>query len=129
LVAILERDSSTEASHAGPVHRPQRPLDARGAAQEAGRFAPWLDRAARAGPGNGAQEKAKFPSRIYTPEAEERALNRYTLHYYFDYRGYEVLYRSTPEGPDVLAVGLDEILAFEKRTAAEEQFDLNNWLP
>jgi hypothetical protein len=76
-----------------------------------------------------AREKAEFPPEIYTPEAEERALNRYTLHYCSDYLGYEVLYRSTSEGPEVLAVGLDEILAFENGTPAEEQLDLTTWLP
>jgi hypothetical protein len=76
-----------------------------------------------------AQEKAKFPPEIYTPGVEERYLNRYTLQYYFDYLGYEVLYRSTPEGPEVLAVGDAEILAFEKGMSLEEQLKLNTWLP
>jgi hypothetical protein len=30
---------------------------------------------------------------VYTPEAEERIPNEWTLQYYFDYLGYEVTYR------------------------------------
>ncbi len=76
-----------------------------------------------------AQQKAKFPPEIYTPEAEERDLNQFTLQYYFDYLGHEVLFRSTPEGPEVLAVGFDEILAFEKDIPLEEQLKLKTWMP
>jgi len=76
-----------------------------------------------------AQEKAQFSPEIFTPKAEERALNRLTLQYYFDYLGYEVLYRGTSEGPEVLAVGDDEILAFENGTSSEERQTVNTWLP
>ena len=43
-----------------------------------------------------ARQKAKFPPEIYTTEAEERDLNQFTIQYYFDYLGYEVLYRKQP---------------------------------
>ncbi len=56
-------------------------------------------------------------------------MERYTLNYYFDYLGHEVLYRSTPEGPEVLAVGFSEILAFEKDMPLEEQVKLKTWMP
>lgn len=74
-------------------------------------------------------EKAKFPPEIFTPEAEERLTNDLTLQYYFDYLGYEVLYRSTPQGPEVLAVGYDEILALTNGMSLEERLKLKSWLP
>src|SRR5437868_4921976 len=57
-----------------------------------------------------AEEGAKFPPEVWGPH-EERIRNQWTLHYYFDYLGYEVVYRCTPQGPEVLAVGEDEIMA------------------
>ena len=76
-----------------------------------------------------AQQKAKFPPEIYTPEAEERDLNQFTLQYYFDYLGHEVLFRSTPEGPEVLAVGFDEILALTRKIGPDERQALQTWMP
>ena len=58
-----------------------------------------------------------------------RELNRQTLNYYFDYLGYEVAYRETPQGPEVLAVGDEEILALTKDMSLEEQLKLRRWLP
>jgi hypothetical protein len=43
--------------------------------------------------------------------AEQRLLNQWTLDYYFGQQTHEVLYRETPQGPEVLAVGFDEIFA------------------
>ena len=64
-------------------------------------------------------------------EARVRELNRQTLHYYyyFDYLGYEVAYRETPRGPEVLAVGDEENLALTKDMSLEEQSKLKRWLP
>jgi hypothetical protein len=67
-----------------------------------------------------AKEKAKHPPEMFNAEAEERFLNQYTLAYYFDYLGHEVVYRQTPAGPEVVAVGDDERLALRRRIGEEE---------
>jgi hypothetical protein len=74
-----------------------------------------------------AKEKAKFPPGKVNAEIEEQWLNDWTLQYYFDYLGHEVLYRSTPQGPDVLAVGFDEMQAIYQGMPLEEQHKLNIW--
>jgi hypothetical protein len=76
-----------------------------------------------------AQEKAKFSPEIFTAEAEERILNQWVLGYYFDYLGHEVLYRQTPEGPEVLAVGVVEMIEFTKNMPLEEEMKLKTWIP
>jgi hypothetical protein len=76
-----------------------------------------------------AGEKARHPPESFSPQTEQRLLNDWTLQYYFDRLGYEVLYRPTPEGPEVLAVGFDEIVALRKGLALEEQLRLQTWLP
>jgi hypothetical protein len=76
-----------------------------------------------------AQEKAKFPPHIYNAEAEERSLNDLTLQYYFESLYHEVLYRSTPEGPVVLAVGFEEIHSLTKDMTLEERGLLKTWIP
>jgi hypothetical protein len=75
-----------------------------------------------------AKEKAKFPPGRVTPEVEEEWLNDWTLQYYFDYLGHEVLYRKTPQGPNVLAVGFDEMQAVYKGMPLEEQHKLKIWM-
>jgi hypothetical protein len=78
------------------------------------------------------REKARFPPEIYAREYEERTLNDWTVDYIFGHQlGYfgDVLYRPTPEGPEVLAVGFDEIYAFTKDMPAEEQAKLKTWTP
>jgi hypothetical protein len=72
------------------------------------------------------KERAKYPPEVFARH-EERLLNDLTLQYYFDYLGHEVLYRITPEGPEVLAVGFDEKLAFTKDMPLEEQLKLEIW--
>ena len=62
-------------------------------------------------------------------EALLRELNDHTLNYYFDYLGHEVSYRETPQGPEVLAVGDEEILALTGGMSLEEQLKLRRWLP
>jgi hypothetical protein len=76
-----------------------------------------------------AKEKAKFPPEVFTPETEERILNQWTLQYYFDYLGHEVFYRPTPEGPDVLAVGIKEELALRESIGEEAFRKLESYLP
>jgi len=75
------------------------------------------------------QEKARFGPAIFTPEAEERSLNNLVLQHYFDGLAYEVLYRSTPDGPEVLAVGYEEIQALTKDMPLAERQTLKSWVP
>jgi hypothetical protein len=45
-------------------------------------------------------------------------LNEWTLQYFFDDLGHEVLYCPTPKGPEVLAVGFDEVFRPSEWNAA-----------
>ncbi len=72
------------------------------------------------------KERAGRPPEVFARH-EERLLNDLTLQYYFDYLGHDVLYRVTPQGPEVLAVGFDEILAFTKDMPLDEQLKLEIW--
>jgi hypothetical protein len=77
-----------------------------------------------------AREKAKFSPEVYTREFEEQTLNDWTLDYIFGQQLEfydDVLYRPTPEGPEVLAVGTVEILALTKVMPAEEREKLRTW--
>jgi hypothetical protein len=76
-----------------------------------------------------AREKAKFAPAIFTPEAEERLLCNLTLQHYFEPQGVEVLYRSTPNGPEVVAVGDEERIAFTKGLAQEARQHFKTWMP
>ncbi len=75
------------------------------------------------------QEKAKHPPDMFNAEAEERILNQWTLDYYFDYLGHEVIYRQTAEGPEVLAVGEEEVIQLKLGLPLEEQLKLETWMP
>ncbi len=44
---------------------------------------------------------------VPTPEARQRMVDSFTMQYY--YEGFYVAYRPTPQGPEVLAVGDEEI--------------------
>ncbi len=66
---------------------------------------------------------------VPTPEARQRLVNDLTLQYYFEGSGHEVLYRNTPTGPEVLAVGVDEIMAVRQGMPLEQQVKLHTWLP
>jgi hypothetical protein len=59
--------------------------------------------------------------------AEQRLLNQWTLDYYFGQRTHEVLYRETPQGPEVLAVGFDEIVARTNGMDPEAMKGLRTW--
>jgi hypothetical protein len=76
-----------------------------------------------------AEEKAKFPAHLFDAEQEQRSLNDLTLQFYFESFNYDVLYRSTPDGPEVMAVGHEEIHAFTKDMPLEEQYRFNIWMP
>jgi hypothetical protein len=74
-----------------------------------------------------AQEKAKFPPEIFAREVEERTLNEWTVDYLFGHQlGYydKVLYRPTPGGPEVVAVGTVEVRDYTQDLPAEERTKL-----
>lgn len=75
-----------------------------------------------------AREVAKRPE-VWGAEAEERTLCDWTLQHYFESEGYEVLYRRTPAGPEVVAVGWQEELAARQGLPQDEQNNLITWLP
>jgi hypothetical protein len=76
-----------------------------------------------------AKEKAKHPPEVFDAATEERILNQYTLDYYFDYLGPEVVYHQTSAGPDVVAVGDDERLVLRRRIGEEEYRKFEIWMP
>lgn len=76
-----------------------------------------------------AQETAKFLPEIVAPEAVERMICDLTLQYYFEVPGYEVAYRSTPQGPDVIAFGPEEMNNLYKQLSPEEWRTIRTWMP
>ncbi len=74
------------------------------------------------------QERAQHPAEAFA-RAEERLLNEWTLQYYFDDLGYEVVYRPTTDGPEVLAVGFEEQLALRRGIGEEDYSQLEIWMP
>jgi hypothetical protein len=74
------------------------------------------------------QERTQHPPEAFD-RAEERLLNDWTLQYHFAYLGHEVIYRPTPLGPEVLAVGDQEVLALKRTMPLDEQLKLKTWLP
>jgi hypothetical protein len=73
------------------------------------------------------QERAKHPPEAFA-RAEQRLLNEWTIAYYFDYLNQEVLYRPTPQGPEVLAVGTEEVLNLKTTWPLDEQLKLKTFL-
>ncbi len=71
--------------------------------------------------------KANFSPEVFAG-ARVVMMNHETVGWYFDGLCQEVVYRPTPEGPEVLAVGRDEVRAFRKATPPEEQRDLEGYL-
>ena len=59
--------------------------------------------------------------------AEQRLLNQWTLDYYFGQLTHEVLYRETPQGPEVLAVCFDEIFTRTNAMDPEAMKGLQTW--
>jgi hypothetical protein len=76
-----------------------------------------------------AREEAKFPPEIFTPPAKERLTVDLTLQYYFETPGYAVAYRSTAEGPEVLAVGWEEIAVLREALPEDAQSTVHFWHP
>lgn len=74
------------------------------------------------------RERAKYPPDAFA-RVEEQLLNEWTLQFYFDYLGHEVLYRRTPQGPEVIAVGFDEIRAQTGDMDPERMKGLKTWVP
>ena len=70
-------------------------------------------------------ERAKHPG--YSEEAWRRSLNRQAVSWYYDGLGQEVLYRGAPEGPEVLAVGFDEIYALTDGMKPEKMTGLETY--
>jgi hypothetical protein len=73
------------------------------------------------------RERAKHPAEAFA-KAEERLLNEWTVGHYFDGLCHEVIYRPTSQGPDVIAVGTEEVLALKKAMPLDEQRKLKSFL-
>ncbi len=73
------------------------------------------------------QERAKHPPDVFAKNYE-RLLNEWTIGYVFDSLYQEVVYRPTPQGPEVLAVGMEEVIALKKATPLAEQVNLQTFL-
>jgi hypothetical protein len=65
-----------------------------------------------------AEQAAKYPPGAFAPFETERICFE-TVGWYFDGLGHPVVYRKTPEGPEVLAVGREEMAAYHKRVPDE----------
>jgi hypothetical protein len=74
------------------------------------------------------RERARHPPASFA-KAEERLVNEWTLQHYFEGLGHEVLYRPTPGGPEVLAVGFEEIRARTDDMDPEKMKGLRTWVP
>jgi len=73
------------------------------------------------------QERTKHPPELFARN-EERLLNEWTIGYVFDSSCLEVIYRRTPLGPEVIAVGMEEVIAFKKVTPLAEQNQFQTFL-
>ena len=72
------------------------------------------------------REREKLRPEVFEAN-EETFLNDWTVHWYFDGLGQEVLYRRRPEGPEVLAVGSDEIWALTEGRKPEKMVGLKTY--
>jgi hypothetical protein len=72
-----------------------------------------------------AEQRAKYPR--MSASYELWMLNYGTLDFYFEGVGQEVLYRETPDGPVIVAVGYDEARAFERRLSSEERKEFKHY--
>ena len=71
-------------------------------------------------------ERPKHPPDAFA-RAEEGLLSDWTVHWYFDNLCQEVTYRQTPAGPEVLAVGFDEVLALQQSLSPQERRTLKGY--
>jgi hypothetical protein len=74
------------------------------------------------------KERAKHPPEAFA-RAEEGLLNLWTVAHVFDGLCYEILYRPTPRGPEVLAVGFDEVFARTNGMDPARMEGLKSYLP
>jgi hypothetical protein len=65
------------------------------------------------------RERSRLRPEVFVA-AREDLLNDWTVSWYFENLCQEVVYRQTPEGPEVLAVGFDEVLALQRAMPPEE---------
>ena len=73
------------------------------------------------------QERARLPPEMFA-KSEQRLLNEWTIGYIFDSLCLEVVYRPTPQGPEVLAVGTEEVIALKRTTPVAEQMNFETFL-
>jgi len=74
-------------------------------------------------------ERERSKLRPETFAANEQAfLNDWTVGWYFEHLYQEVLYRRTPDGPEVVAVGVEEVVALRKTMPVEEQRGLKSYI-
>lgn len=73
-----------------------------------------------------AKRYAQFSPEAFAPYAAEK-LCWETVCWYYQGLVQEVIYRVTPEGPEVLAVGVDEALALMRRTTPDEQLKFKTY--
>ena len=72
-------------------------------------------------------ERPKYRPEVFAA-AQQTWLNDWTVDWYFENLYHEVIYRATPDGPEVLAVGFDEVLALRKTMPEEEQRQLRGYM-
>ena len=73
------------------------------------------------------RERSKMRPEVFEAN-RQLLLNDWTIGWYFEKLYPQVLYRTTPEGPEVLAVGTDEVLALRRAMPDEEQRQLRTFL-
>jgi hypothetical protein len=72
-------------------------------------------------------ERAKHRPEVFEG-AKETWLNDWTVGWYFENLYHRVIYRRTPQGPEVIAVGFEEVLALRTTMPVEEQRGLTEYL-
>jgi hypothetical protein len=73
------------------------------------------------------EKRAQWRPEVFAHE-ELGMLNLETIGWYFDGLNLQVMYRQTPQGPEVLAVGRDEVFAFKERVPYEDRKELKTYL-
>ena len=73
------------------------------------------------------RERSKHRPEVFAAN-EQVFLNDWTVGWYFEYLYQEVLYRGTPDGPEVVAVGTEEVIALRKTMPVEEQRGLKSYV-
>ena len=73
------------------------------------------------------RERAKHAPEVFAIN-ELILLNDWTIGYLFDSSCLEVVYRPTPAGPEVLAIGMEEVTALKKTTPLADQQNFKTFL-